>query len=157
MAEELVTVPHVDLARYAGTWYEIARKPFSHEKGASNVTATYTPEGDGTVKVVNAYINEKGEAETADGVAKPVDGSNAKLDVSFMPEGLRWIPFTKGHYWIMRLDDSYHTSLVGDPDRKYLWLLHRQPHLAREHVDQWLAFARAQGYDISDIIHTPQK
>ncbi|RYZ70580.1 MAG: hypothetical protein EOP91_13110 [Lysobacteraceae bacterium] len=153
MTTDLPTVAHVDLDRYLGKWYEIARKPMRHEDAtASNITADYSLNEDGSVRVLNSCINEDGEPEQSEGQARPVDGSNARLEVSFLPQGLRWIPFTKGDYWIMRLDEEYQTALVGDPQRKFLWLLHRNPQLDAGTRAQWLGFAQARGYDISDII-----
>lgn len=157
MTEALHTVAHVDLERYLGTWFEIARKPMRHEDAtARDITASYSLNEDGSVKVLNACINAEGEIEEVEGQAKPVDDTNAKLEVTFLPKGLRWIPFTKGDYWIMRLDADYQTALVGDPERKYLWLLHRQPKMDAASIDAWLQFARQQGYDTGDMIHPHQ-
>lgn len=153
MTTPLATVPQLDLQRYLGTWYEIARKPMRHEDAtAQDITATYSMNEDGSVKVLNACINAEGEVEEVEGAATPVDATNAKLEVTFLPKGLRWIPFTKGDYWVMRVDPQYNLALVGDPERKYLWLLARQPTLEAGVRDEWLAFARAQGYDVDDII-----
>lgn len=157
MTHAPATVPHVDLQRYLGTWYEIARKPMRHEdKTARDITATYSLDDSGAVRVVNACINEAGKVEVAEGQAKPTDATNSKLEVTFLPEGLRWIPFTKGDYWILRLDADYQTALVGDPERKYLWLLHRQPHMDASVQAMWLEAARAQGYVLDDLIHPQQ-
>ena len=157
MSDELMTVPHVELPRYLGTWYEIARKPMRHEDaGARDVTATYETDGDGAVRVVNSCIDEDGRVETAVGRATPVDATNAKLEVTFLPHGLRWIPFAKGDYWILRLDEAYATALVGEPGRKYLWLLHRAPQLDAMVRDDWLEFARMRGYDLGDLIFPSQ-
>ena len=151
------TVPSVDLARYLGTWYEIARLPMRHEpEDYTDITATYSLQPDGTVKVDNRARDGKGEPQQSVGEATVVDGSgNAKLEVSFMPDGLKWVPFTKGDYWILRLDEGYRTALVGSPDRKYLWLLARQPTLAEEVRRDFLDSARGQGYDLAELILTP--
>lgn len=157
MTHAPTTVPHVDLQRYLGTWYEIARKPMRHEdKTARDITATYSLDDSGAVRVVNACINEEGKVEVAEGQAKPTDATHGKLEVTFLPQGLRWIPFTKGDYWILRLDADYQTALVGDPDRKYLWLLHRQPKMDATVKAIWLEAARAQGYELDDLIHPQQ-
>ena len=114
MTDDLKTMPTVDLHRYLGTWYEIARKPMRHEDAtARDITATYELDAAGAVRVVNSCINADGEVETAEGQAMPVDTSTAKLEVTFLPQGLRWIPFTKGDYWILRVDEGYNTALVG--------------------------------------------
>ena len=130
---EPVTVPSLDLDRYLGVWYEIARLPMRHEKpDFTDITATYTLNDDGNVRVRNRALDGDGELEESIGEAVPVEGSgNAKLQVTFLPEGLRWIPFTKGDYWVLRVDAAYRTALVGDPDLQYLWLLHRDPAISR--------------------------
>jgi apolipoprotein D and lipocalin family protein len=157
MNDELKTVAHVDLRRYLGTWYEIARKPMRHEDAnARDITATYEPDDDGAVRVFNSCIDAGGKVETAVGRATPVDAGNARLEVSFLPQGLRWIPFTQGDYWILRLDDGYDTALVGEPGRRYLWLLHRTPRMDTATKNEWLEFARMRGYDIGDVIFPSQ-
>lgn len=156
-AMPLQTVPSVDLPRYAGLWYEIARLPIRQEdRDATDVTAQYTLQGDGKVRVVNRCINGEGEPEEAEGEATPIDESNARLEVSFLPAALRWMPFARGDYWILRLDADYATALVGTPDRRYLWLLSRQPVMDEMGKREWLAFAAAHGFDLAELIHTPQ-
>lgn len=157
MTPSLTTVPRVDLQRYLGSWYEIARKPMRHEDAyARDITATYSLDEDGTVHVLNTCLDENGKVDAAEGQAKPVDDSNARLEVTFLPQGLRWIPFTKGDYWILRLDADYQTALVGEPHRKYLWLLHRKPEMDAADKAAWLEDAREQGYDLDDLIHPLQ-
>ena len=155
--EELLTAPHVELDRYLGLWFEIARKPMRHEDvDARDITAEYSLNEDGSVRVLNSCINADGKLEQSEGTAKAVDETNAKLEVSFLPQGLQWIPFTKGDYWIIKVDGDYQTALVGDPQRKYLWLLHRQGSMRRDDAMEWLEIARARGYDLSDIIWPSQ-
>ena len=92
---ELATVPQVDLQRHLGTWYEVARLPIRFEpEDATDVTAHYSLNEDGSVRVQNRCLRG-GNLEEAIGQAKPVDDTNSRLEVSFLPEGLRWIPFTK--------------------------------------------------------------
>lgn len=157
MANELQTVPHVDLARYVGTWYEIARKPMRYEDAAArDITATYELAEDGSVRVLNSCVDEDGKVDASEGRARPVDASNARLEVSFLPQGLRWIPFARGDYWILRLDEGYTTALVGEPGRKYLWLLHRAPEMDAMVRDEWLDFARMRGYQLDDLLFPSQ-
>lgn len=157
MTEDLKTAGAVDLQRYLGTWYEIARKPMRHEDAtARDITATYELDEAGAVRVVNSCIDADGEVQTSEGVATPVDTSTAKLEVTFLPQGLRWIPFTKGDYWILRVDEGYNTALVGEPGRNYLWLLHRAPELDPMVRDEWLEFARMRGYELDDLIFPQQ-
>ncbi|ADV27930.1 Lipocalin family protein [Pseudoxanthomonas suwonensis 11-1] len=156
-ASKPVTVASVDLQRYLGTWYEIARLPMRHEpEDYTDITATYSLNPEGTVRVQNRARDKHGEPQESVGEAFVVEGSNnAKLEVTFLPDGLKWIPFTKGDYWILRLDPEYRTALVGSPDHKYLWLLSREPSLPAQVQQDLLDTARAQGYDLDDLILTP--
>ena len=150
------TVASVDLPRYLGTWFEIARLPMRHEpEDFTDITAHYSLQDNGKMRVRNRALDGKGELEESVGEATVVDASNGKLEVTFLPEGLRWIPFTKGDYWILKLDPDYTTALVGSPNRKYLWLLSRQPRLDETTTQQYLAHAREQGFDLADLIRTP--
>ncbi len=150
------TVASVDLARYLGTWFEIARLPMRHEpEDFTDITAHYSLQDDGKVRVRNRALDGKGELEESVGEASVVDAGNSKLEVTFLPEGLRWIPFTKGDYWILKLDPDYTTALVGSPDRKYLWLLSRQPDIDAATKQEYLEHAGREGFDLEDLIHTP--
>ncbi len=159
MAEDVPvqTVPQVDLPRYLGLWYEICRLPMKWEdEAASDITAHYTLQPDGKVTVDNRCIDAEGKPARAVGVAEAVDDSNAKLAVSFLPAGLRWLPFTKADYWVLMLDDDYRIALVGSPDRKYLWLLSRTPQLSPDDRAPFLDHARRMGFDLAPLI-TPQQ
>ncbi|HEU4665538.1 MAG TPA: lipocalin family protein [Dokdonella sp.] len=159
MHDEPRTVPSLELHRYLGTWYEIARLPERHEPADyTDIAATYTLNDDGTVRVDNRALNGEGEPEQVIGEASVVDGSgNAKLEVSFMPDGLKWIPFTKGDYWVLRVDDDYRTALVGTPNRKYLWLLSRTPTIEPATRRSFLDTAVQEGYDLGELITTPHR
>lgn len=151
----LPTVPALDLPRYLGTWYEIDRLPIRHEpEDATDVSAHYTLEEDGSIRVRNRCLRGS-ELVEAIGQAKPVDASNSRLEVSFLPEGLRWIPFTKGDYWVILVDGGYTAALVGSPDRRYLWLLSREPRMDEITRQHYIAYARQQGFDVDRMIHTP--
>lgn len=152
---EVTTVTQVDLPRYLGTWYEIARLPMRHEPAdGTDVSAHYSLNEDGSIRVQNR-CRVNGEVEESIGRATPVDDSNARLEVSFLPDGLRWIPFTKGDYWLLKLDPDYRVALVGTPDRDYLWLLARQPQLDPTLRTTYLAEAQRQGFDLDRLISTP--
>ena len=117
------TVTSVDLSRYAGKWYEIARIPNRFQQDCvGNVTATYKTREDGRIDVLNACEQKDGETKSADGIAKIVDPStNAKLKVSFV-SFFGYRPFW-GDYWILGLGRDYEYAVVGSPDRKYGWIL----------------------------------
>jgi apolipoprotein D and lipocalin family protein len=146
----LATVQAVDLDRYYGTWYEIARLPNRFQAiCVSDTQATYRPDGK-EVSVVNRCRTADGKFEQADGIAKVVPGSQgAKLRVSFFR------PFY-GDYWILDLDPAYRWVLVGEPSRKYAWILAREPKLDEATVEALLARAAALGFDRQAFIRTPQ-
>lgn len=149
------TVANFDLNQYLGTWYEIARLPMKHQpEDSTDISAQYSLNADGTVKVQNRCLDEKGEVDESLGEAKVIDAEHGKLEVSFLPEGLRWIPFTKGDYWVLKIDDHYQTALVGEPDKKYLWLLHRDVHLDESIKTEFLNYAQSIGYDLANLIST---
>ena len=140
----------VDLQRYLGRWYEIARYEQSFQKGCEGVTADYSMSGDGSIKVVNRCRKPAGKFSQAQGRAKVVDPStNAKLKVSFFG------PFY-GDYWVLDHADDYRWSIVGEPSGRYLWILGRSPTPAESEVSQLIARTRAMGYDTSMLIRTVQ-
>ncbi|MBD2716236.1 lipocalin family protein [Microvirga sp. STR05] len=149
----LETVPHVDLHKYMGLWYEVARLPIRYEKDCQHVTAQYKLRPDGKVSVRNTCHKEglNGPTEVANGTARVVDtATNAKLKVSFF-----W-PF-EGDYWVLDLDHSdYRYALVGTPSRENLWLLSRTPHMERNRRDMLVGKARDLGFNVDQLIFTPQ-
>ena len=146
----LDVVPHVDLNRYVGQWYEIARLPNRFEKKCANsVTATYSLRTDGKIEVVNRCRKLSGDYTTAKGKAKVVDKTtNAKLKVTFF-----W-PFY-GDYWILDLGKNYEYAVVGAPNRKYLWILSRSPQMDETVYRQLLAKMAARGFNTEQMIKTP--
>ncbi|QEY26557.1 lipocalin family protein [Neisseria zalophi] len=153
----LETVAEVDLAKYSGKWYEIARLPMPYQKQcAANVSATYIPNANGTIRVINRCLADNGSWSEAEGLAKPQNEANSKLSVTFMPKALRWLPIGKAPYWVMALDENYETAMVGQPDRKYLWILSRKPQMDEAVYQAYLKQAQEQGYDLSTLIHTKQ-
>ena len=152
-AHEISTVPVLDLDRYLGTWFEICRLPLKWEDAeARDITATYSRDSDGSIRVENRCIDKDGRPDRAIGQAIPIDGSNARLKVSFLPQFLRWIPFTKGDYWVMRVSSDYTVALVGTPDRENLWLLARTADLSPEVKADFLGAAEREGFDLSALI-----
>lgn len=122
------------------------------------VSATYTLNENGNVVVDNRCYDSKKQLQQSIGEAFVVNPPyNTKLKVSFLPEAVRWIPVIRGDYWILKLDEDYQTVLVGEPSRKYLWVLSRDPHPEQEVVDEYLNYAKTLGFDIRDIIRTEHK
>lgn len=156
--DDVTSVAEFDLHRYLGLWFEIGRLPLRFEDdGVRDVTAEYTFDDDaGTVRVDNRCIDEKGKRVRAVGRAVPENDHPGRLRVSFLPEGLRWIPFTQADYWVLKLDAAYRHALVGTPDRKHLWLLAREPRVAPDIEAEFLDAARRQGFDLSTWITPAQ-
>ncbi|WP_408160369.1 lipocalin family protein [Herbaspirillum lusitanum] len=156
-AQEVKTVPSVDLKRYVGKWYEIAKFPNTFQKQCiSGTTAEYRARDDGDIDVVNRCTTGKG-ADEAQGLAKVVAGSNnAKLQVRFAPAWLSWFPMVWGDYWIMELDPNYTLVTVGTPSRDYLWILSRTPTISPEQYENAVNNATKQGFDTSRLVKTVQ-
>jgi apolipoprotein D and lipocalin family protein len=151
------SVEDFDLDRYLGLWFEIGRLPLKWEDDeARDVTASYSLNEDGSVRVDNRCINAAGEPTQAVGRAEPVEGESGQLTVTFLPAGLRWIPFTKGDYWVLKLADDYTLALVGSPDLQYLWLLARSSNVGDQERREYLDFGVSQGFDLAKWIDTPQ-
>lgn len=151
-APPLRTVARVDLARYAGTWYEIAAIPQRFQKGCVATMATYTLRPDGEVDVLNRCRKERldGEERSAKGRAWVVDPeTNARLKVTFF-----W-PF-RGDYWIVDLDPEYRWAVVGHPERTYGWVLSRTPGMDAATYEAILGRLREQGYDTALFVRTLQ-
>lgn len=153
--QDLPTVAQVDVARYAGTWYEIARLPMPFQKQcAANVTAQYSLNANNTITVLNRCQRADGTWSQAEGLARPKNQTNSRLSVSFLPKALRWLPFGQSPYWVMALDNDYQYAMIGQPNRKYLWLLSRTPQMDENVYQAYLFQAQAQGYDVSKVIRT---
>ena len=155
----LRVVPGVDVIRYAGEWYEIARFPNRFQKRcAGEVTASYTLQPNGRISVVNRCRLENGEQIEAVGVARIAGKGqpNSILKVRFAPAFLSFLPQVWGDYQIMALSPDYTYALVGDPGRAYLWILSRTPQLDDATYDRLIEEARAQGFDASGIQKTRQ-
>ena len=153
---ELPTVTSVDLTRYQGTWYEIARLPAWFQKECNQSKATYKLLGSGDVAVRNECLTTTLKPKVAFGTASVVDKrTNAKLEVVFDNWFSRLFPFlTKGKYWILYLDTEYRTVIVGTPDRKYLWIMARTPQLEEQMYQQLVRRAQALGFETDRLIRS---
>jgi lipocalin len=150
---ELKTVEHVDVKRYMGTWFEVAKLPQRFEKGLVGIKATYTLLPDGKVSVLNSGYKEdfNGKLKTIKGKAWVADtATNAKLKVSFF-----W-PFI-GNYWILELGKEYEYAVVGEESRKYLWILSRTPQMDEALYNELLKRVQDRGFDVSKLEKVPQK
>ncbi|MDX0289454.1 lipocalin family protein [Sinorhizobium meliloti] len=150
---EVTAIPRLDLNRYLGRWYEIVRLPLKYEEdAATDITADYSLDNDGKIRVDNRCFDNNNQPKQALGQAEPVDATNAKLKVNFLPAALRWIPFTDGDYWVLKIDPEYRVALVGTPDRKFLWVIARESAISESTLEDYLAEARRQGFDLKNLI-----
>lgn len=156
--EPLQTVKHVDLERYIGKWYEIARFDQKFQKNCTAVTATYSKRRDGDIKVLNTcrLYNPTGKSKQSIGRAWVNDKvSNAKLRVQFFLIRFR-INSLAGNYWIIELDqENYSYAVIGDPTRRYLWILSRSPQMEEGMYNELVTRARGHGFDTSKLLITP--
>jgi len=154
----LATIPSLDVKRYMGTWYEIAKFPNSfQEKCVGFTTATYSVREDGRVDVVNRCRRADGSTDTANGVARQIGGaSSPKLEVRFAPAIVSWLPMVWGDYWVIDLDPNYQLAAVSEPKREYLWILSRTPKVEPAAYDALLGRLRAQGLDMNRLVPTKQ-
>lgn len=152
----LDTVSKVDLNRYLGKWYEIARFEQSFQKGCTAVTAEYSLRKDGDIKVVNSCREgtPTGALKVSEGRAWVKDKvSNAKLKVQFFLKGVK-LPFLSGNYWILELDENYQYAIIGDPSRDYLWFLSRTSTIDEGLYLELEAKAKDMHFDTSKLLRT---
>lgn len=150
------TVDYVNLTRYTGTWYEIAKIPNRFQrKCARNTTASYAFRNDGRLRVLNQCVRANGSRIEAEGIAKVVDNaSNARLRVSFVR--LLGVSLFWGDYWIIGLDEDYRYAIVGNPSRKYGWILSREPTMRDGVLQEVYELLREKGYNPEDFVLTIQ-
>lgn len=148
------TVDSVDLAKYSGKWYEISKIPNRFQRVcAGNTTARYSIRDDGNIDVVNRCKKTDGSTEEAKGIARVVDtNTNAKLKVSFVRFLWRW--WFWGDYWIMGLGRDYEYAIVGAPNRKYGWILSRNPEMDSDRYSQIALELKKLGYNPDDFVRT---
>lgn len=156
LSKQLPTVDHVDLNKYQGLWYEIARFDQKFQKGCTAVTAEYKIIKDHKISVLNkCRLNTiNGKLKQAKGKAWVVDKTtNAKLKVQFFLSFIR-LGFLSGDYWIIDLDDNYEHVMIGAPNRKYLWILARRPFVSEETLSQLKNKAERLGFDTNKLLMT---
>jgi len=146
------TVKELNLNRYLGTWYEIARFPHSFEKNLVGVTATYSQRDNGKIRVLNEGFKKTldGKKTRAEGKAKiPNKKEPGKLKVSF------FLNFY-ADYYVMELDENYQYAMIGSSSDKYFWILSRTPQMDAKTYEMLLEKARQRGYNLKKLIKVPQ-
>lgn len=150
--KDLPTVHDLDIDKYLGQWYEIARLPNSFEKGLDCVTANYSLKKNGKIEVINKgfLIEDRPNFKIANGTAwRPDNNKEGQLKVTFF-----W-PFA-GKYYVITLDEDYQYALVGDPSRKYLWILSRSKTMEPEILNGLMQTAKTNGFDTEQMIMVNQ-
>jgi apolipoprotein D and lipocalin family protein len=156
---DLATIPSLDLPRYLGEWYEIAKFPNRFQRKCTGFTkATYTALPDGRVQVENRCRLADGSTDVAIGIARQVGAANSpRLKVRFAPALLSFIPMVWGDYWIIDLDKDYGLAAVSEPGRDYLWILSRTPTVSKPAYDALVARLSGQGLDVRKLVRTQQE
>ena len=155
----LEAVASLDVQRYMGTWYEIAKYPNRFQKDCIGDTqAEYTLMADGRVRVINRCRIDGGQMDEAQGVARQVGAPDSpKLKVRFAPAWLSFIPAVWGNYWVIDIDDDYELVAVSEPTREYLWVLSRGPKVDARRYGMLLARLAGQGFEIGRLELTLQR
>jgi apolipoprotein D and lipocalin family protein len=157
-AAPLPTVSVIEVPRYMGTWYEIAKFPnWFQKKCVGNTRAQYSVRSDGSLQVINRCKLASGDMDEAIGAARQIgNASSPKLQVRFAPQWLSIIPAVWGDYWVIDLDDNYQWAAVSEPGREYLWILSRTPRMDPQTYANLLVRLTGLGLDVQKLELTPQ-
>ena len=152
------SIQQIEISRYMGTWYEIAKLPnWFQRKCVRNTQATYRLIRPQQIEVLNQCVTAEDELIQAIGMARPrTNGLPAQLEVRFAPSWLGWLPFTWGDYWVLDLDSDYQVAAVGDPSRSYLWILSRSPQMSPNAYAALTSRLALMGFDIKRLEKTTQ-
>lgn len=156
-ASDVQAVSELDLERYSGQWFEIARFPNSFQADCTgDVTATYSLLQNGRISVLNRCRAGDSEWKEAEGIARLAEreGPASRLKVRFAPGWLSFLPFVWADYWVLALDDDYGWAAVGTPDRKYLWVLSRTPNLEEATYEAVIEKLEGMGFDAARLVKT---
>jgi apolipoprotein D and lipocalin family protein len=155
----LRVVDPVDLRRYAGRWYEVARLPNRlQDQCAGDVVAHYAVRPDGRIDVVNRCRTAAGTEDEVRGIGRKAGNGkiNARLEIRFGPAFFSFLPVAWDDYWIIGLGPDYTWAVVGVPNRRHLWILSRMPEMSPSSYQRALEVAKGNGFDVSGLIRTPQ-
>ena len=149
----LVTISSLDVQRYMGTWYEIAKYPnWFQKKCIAETRAEYKLQAGGSVQVINRCRKDNGEIDEAIGEARQIGAANSpKLQVRFAPSWLSLLPFVWGDYWVIDLDEAYQLVAVSEPKRQYLWVLSRTPTVSTQSYEALMGRLKSQSFDLGRL------
>ena len=152
------TIATLDVPRYMGTWYEVAKFPNRFQaKCVANTRARYLAQTDGSVQVLNSCVTADGSTIDALGRAIQVGATTSpKLQVRFAPAWLSWLPQVWGDYWVIDLDADYQLAAVSDSKREYLWVLSRTPQINDKAYGALMERLKAQHFEVEKLERTTQ-
>lgn len=155
----LQPIARLDVPRYLGTWYEVAKFPnWFQRKCAEQTQAQYRLQDAGQIEVLNSCRRADGTVIQAQGLARQIGAADSpRLQVRFAPAWLSFLPVVWGDYWVIDLDDSYQLAAVSEPRRAYLWILSRTPQPDPQSYQSLLERLKARGFDLSALERTPQR
>ena len=158
-AAPLKTITALDVPRYMGTWYEIAKYPNKFQaQCVRNTRAEYRLQENASVEVHNFCVKADGQTTDALGAARQVGPADSpKLEVRFAPAWLSFIPAVWGDYWVIDLDPQYQLVAVSEPKREYLWVLSRTPRVDPAAYRALLGRLQLQGFDVNRLALSPQE
>ena len=156
--DALTPVASLNVPRYMGTWYEIAKFPNRFQKMcASNTSAQYSARPDGTLSVRNRCTDADGKVTQVEGQARQIgNATSPKLEVRFAPAWLSFLPFVWGDYWVIDIDTDYQLVAVSEPKREYLWILSRTPEVSGKAYDELLTRLAKSGFDLKKLEKSKQ-
>lgn len=154
--QPLQSVASLDVQRYLGRWYEIAKFPNRFQRQCvADTSAEYSERTDGRLQVLNQCRLQSGDMERAIGVARVIGApDSAKLKVRFAPAWLSVLPWVWGDYWVVDIDEGYGLVAVSEPQREYLWILARTPQVDTARYTSLLGRLRAMGLEVDKLVPT---
>lgn len=157
-APVLTTIPRLDVARYLGTWYEVAKYPNRFQRMcAVRTQAEYRLGELGQIMVINRCQKDNGESVEAVGSARQIgEPDSPRLKVRFAPAWLSFLPMVWGNYWVIDLDDEYQLAAVSEPQREYLWILSRTPSVDPTVYQALMQRLQVKGFDTQRLELTTQ-
>lgn len=149
-------LPRLDLVRYAGTWYELARAPNAPQRTCVADVVTRYHLVPGALRLEGTCRRSDGSTQALQGLARPLAAGDARLQLSVMPSGLRWLPLGRSDYWVVALDPGYRMAAISDRNGALRWVLSREPHVAPEGYAALLGHLRERGFAIDRLQPTLQ-
>jgi apolipoprotein D and lipocalin family protein len=153
-------VPWLDLERFIGHWHGLAWLPLPFQRRCSGeLTLEYAPRDDGLVAVTSACRGEDGRLSEAHGVLRQPEPLRepARLQLRFAPAWLDRLRFVWSEHWVIGLDPDYRWAVVGEPRRRYLWILSREPRMDYHLFEELKAIPRRMGYDLAPLLVSRQR